>query len=56
MKMTDHANGNYSKEFNSLTSGWLSVSVLLATHGGLLGEYFENIFLDGSAAMSRVDS
>ena len=36
-EMTDHDNGTYTREYNSLTSGWLTTSVFLATQGGLLG-------------------
>ena len=29
--------------------------MILARQGGLAGEYFDNIFLDGTPALSRID-
>ncbi len=54
--MADPGNGTYSSSYNSPASGWISASAILGTQGGLLAEYFENIFLDGNASLSRIDS
>lgn len=54
--MTDNANGSYEASYVIDRSGDITVSVVLARIGGLYAEYFDNAFLDGVPAFSRIDN
>ena len=54
--MTDNADGTYHVEYSIPQDGTVTVSIVLASQGGLYAEYFNNAFLDGVPALSRIDS
>lgn len=53
---TDNGDGTYESEYVIQTAGTITVSAVLARQGGLYAEYFNNAFLDGVPAISRVES
>ena len=54
--MTDNSDGTYRVEYTIPQDGTVTVSIVLAAQGGLYAEYFNNAFLDGAPALTRVDS
>ena len=46
----------YEADYTILRDGLVTVSVVLARKGGLWGEYFNNAFLNGVPALSKVDA
>lgn len=53
--MADLNNGRYSAPINVVRTSETTMSVLLAKKGGFYGEYFNNAFLQGVPAMTRID-
>lgn len=54
--MTDNGDGTYYADYNIPQNGKITVSVVLMRQGGLWAEYFNNAFLDGVPAMTRVEN
>jgi len=54
--MTDNTDGTYDATYQVNQDGQVSVSVILAKNGGFLGEYFNNVFLDGAPAKTQIDT
>jgi hypothetical protein len=55
-EMTDNGDGTYFAEYVINRDGDVTVFVVLARKGGLYAEYFNNAFLEGIPALTRVDS
>ena len=54
--MSDNGDGTYFAEYVINRDGAVTVSIVLARRGGLYAEYFNNAFLEGAPAMTRIDS
>lgn len=54
--MTFVGNGSFSSDYVIRRDGAVTVSVILARQGGFWGEYFNNAFLFGAPAWSKVDN
>ena len=54
--MTDNGDGTYHVEYMVPQDGTITVSIILMRQGGLYSEYFNNAFLDGVPAITRVES
>lgn len=55
-EMTPNGSGEYTAEYVINRDGDVTVSVVLARRGGLYAEYFNNAFLNGVPALTRVDN
>ena len=55
-QLTDNSDGTYTGAYTVNAKGYVTVAVYLMTNGGLYGEYFENIWFDGTPALTKVDS
>jgi len=55
-EMNDDGDGTYFAEYVINRDGAVTVSIVLARRGGLYAEYFNNAFLEGVPALTRVDS
>lgn len=55
-QMTDNSDGTYTVTYQISKDGYASVQIFLAKNGGFLAEYFNNAFLDGVPALTRLDS
>jgi len=55
-QLTDNGNGSYYVDYVVPEDGPVTVSVILMRQGGLYAEYFNNAFLDGVPAITRVES
>ena len=56
VQLTDNNDGTYSGGYQVQAKGYVTLSVFLMNNGGLLGEYFDNIWFDGTPAISRIDT
>ena len=56
IQLTDLNNGQYQVEFNVIRKGEVTASIVLMEKGGFYGEYFNNAFLQGVPALTRVDN
>ena len=54
--MYDYQNGTYSANYTIYRVGEVTVSIVLARLGGLYAEYFDNSFLMGVPAQTKVDN
>lgn len=55
-QMTDNGDGTYYADYLVPEAGTMTVSVVLLRQGGLYAEYFNNAFLDGVPALTRVEN
>lgn len=53
--MTDNGDGTYSSSYIVPLNGEVTVSVFLLQVGGAYVEYFENLYMDGTPAVSKID-
>jgi hypothetical protein len=56
MQMTDNLDGTYSAAYSVPLDGTITVSVFLMRSGGAYSEWFDNLLMDGTPALSRIDS
>lgn len=54
--MTDNGDGTYSSTYFVPLDGTVTVSVFLSQVGGAYVEYFENVFMDGTPAVTAIES
>jgi len=54
--MTDNGDGTYSVTYQARRDGLGTVEVFALNQGGFYAEYFNNAFLDGVPAISRIDN
>lgn len=54
-QLTDNNDGTYTGSYKVNAKGYVTLAVYLMSNGGLYGEYFENIWFDGTPAISRID-
>jgi hypothetical protein len=55
-EMVDLGDGSYTATYVINRVGKVSVSIVLASQGGLYGEYFNNAFLDGQPIKTQQDN
>lgn len=53
--MTDNGDGTYTGTYTAPLDGTVTVSVFLMQAGGAYAEYFDNIFMDGTPALKRIE-
>jgi hypothetical protein len=53
--MTSNGDGTYSAFYEVPLNGLITVSVFLMEIGGAYGEYFDNVFMDGTPVLTRID-
>ena len=53
--MTDNGDGTYTGTYTVPLDGTVTVSVFLMQAGGAYAEYFDNIFMDGTPALKRIE-
>ena len=56
IQMNDLNNGKYEIDVMVKRVGKVTMSVMVANKGGFFGQYFNNAFMQGEPAMSRIDS
>jgi len=54
-QMTDKGDGTYTVEYTVPNGGTFTVSVDLLEQGGLSAEYFNNMNLSGTPAVTKID-
>ena len=54
--MTDNSDGTYSVTYQVRRDGLATVDVLVLNQGGFYAEYFNNAFMDGTPAITRIDN
>lgn len=55
-QLIDNTDGTYDTAYTVSIDGTVTLSAFIAKNGGLYAEYFNNAFLDGTPAQTRIDN
>lgn len=55
-QMTDNLDGTYTTTYTVTKDGLATLDIFVVNQGGWYAEYFNNAFLDGIPAISRIDT